>query len=107
MAWVTLCELAELTDGAGKPVDVDGHRLAVFLDGAAPAALDAACPHAGISLAGGTVEDGCAVCPAHFWAFDLATGVLRDSAAVSVRRYDTRLLDHAGKRFVQADLPGV
>ena len=107
MAWVTLCELSELTDGQGKAVDVDGHRLAVFLDAARPATLDNACPHAGVALSGGSVEAGCAVCPAHQWAFDLTTGQLRDSAAVSVRRYPTRLFEFAGKRFVQADLPSV
>ncbi len=107
MAWVTLCDLSELTDGRGKPVDVDGHRLGVFLDGGTVSAIDNACPHAGAALTGGVVEDGCAVCPVHYWAFDLATGRLRDSAGVAVRRYETRLFDHAGKRFVQADLPSV
>jgi nitrite reductase/ring-hydroxylating ferredoxin subunit len=105
MPWATLCELSELADGQGKPVDIDGHRLAVFRDGPTVAALDNACPHAGVALSGGTVEDGCAVCPAHQWAFELSTGRLCGTPAVSVRRYDTRLFDFAGKRFVQADLP--
>jgi nitrite reductase/ring-hydroxylating ferredoxin subunit len=107
MPWVTLCELSELTDGAGKPVDVDGFKLAVFLDGPTVAALDNTCPHAGVALSGGFVRDGCAVCPAHQWAFDLATGQLRDAPVVSVTRYPTRLFDFHGTRFVQADLPGV
>ena len=105
MPWVTLCELSELTDGAAKPVDIDGHRLAVFRDGPTVATLDNACPHAGVALGGGHVDAGCAVCPAHLWAFDLATGQLRGTPGVSVRRYPTRLFDFAGKRFVQADLP--
>ncbi len=107
MPWVTLCELSDLTDGRGKPVDVDGHRLAVFLDGGTPATLDNACPHAGIALSGGEVDAGCAVCPAHGWAFDLATGQLRGMPGVTIGHYPTRLHDHAGRRFVQADLPGV
>ncbi len=107
MAWVTLCELSELTDGQGKPVDIDGYRLAVFLDGTVVAALDNLCPHAGVALSGGFVQDGCAVCPAHLWAFDLHTGQLRTSPSVTVGRYPTRLLDFHGKRFVQADLPSV
>ena len=106
MPWVTLCELSELTEGGGRPFDVDGYRLAVFLDGGVPATLDNACPHVGVALSGGDVVDGCAVCPAHQWAFDLATGQMREAAAVSVRRYATRLHDHAGTVFVQADLPG-
>ncbi len=107
MAWVTLCELSELTDGLGRPVDVDGYRLAVFRDGDAVAALDNACPHAGVALSGGHVDRGCCVCPAHLWAFDLTTGQLRGAPGVSVARHPTRLLDFHGKRFVQADLPSV
>ena len=105
MAWATLCELAELTEGRGKAVSIDGYRLAVFLDRGTPAAIDDACPHAGASLSRGVVDDGCAVCPSHQWMFELATGRLRDSAAVTVGRYPVRLIDHAGKQFVQADLP--
>ncbi len=105
MPWVTLCELSDLTDGRGKPVDVDGYRLAVFLDGPTVATLDDRCPHAGIALSGGVVDAGCAVCPAHDWAFELTTGRLRGMPEMSTGHYPTRLHDHAGVRFVQADLP--
>ena len=107
MAWVTLCEMGELTEGRGKAVSVDGFRLAVFLDRGTAGVIDDACPHAGASLSRGTVEDGCAVCPSHHWAFDLTTGRLRDSAAVSVDRYPVRVMNHNGTRFVQAELPSV
>jgi nitrite reductase/ring-hydroxylating ferredoxin subunit len=107
MAWATLCELDELTEGCGKAVSIDGYRLAVFLDAGQPSVIDDACPHAGASLSRGFVRDGCAVCPSHLWPFDLATGQLRDVPSVSVTRYAVRLLDHGGKRWVQADLPSV
>lgn len=32
------------------------------------------CPHAGAPLGGGWVEEGCIVCPHHYWKFDLKTG---------------------------------
>ena len=103
MAWTTLCEMTELTEGQAKAVDVDGYRLAVFLDKGQPFVLDDTCPHAGASMSAGWVEGGCAVCPRHAWRFELLTGILAGGGAV-LRRYTSRLLDHRGTTFVQADL---
>ncbi len=102
MAWVTLCSLDELVDGKGKYVEVDGFHLAVFLSDSQISVLDSACPHAGANLADGFIEDGCAVCPWHYWAFDLNNGQLRESPGVSVKKYATRIHEH---QFLQADLP--
>ena len=63
MTWVSLCQLDELTEGAGKYVEIDGFQLAVFLDQGQAYVLDNYCPHAGGAMAGGFVENGCAVCP--------------------------------------------
>jgi nitrite reductase (NADH) small subunit/3-phenylpropionate/trans-cinnamate dioxygenase ferredoxin subunit len=105
MAWVSLCTLDELTDGQGKYVEIDGYRLAVFLTGEQVTAIDSTCPHAGANLADGWIEDGCAVCPWHAWAFRLDNGQMRDTPGVAVTRYPTRIHPHAGKQFVQAELP--
>ena len=107
MPWTTLCELDELTEGRAKPVDVAGFKLAVFLDRHVPTAIDELCPHANRSLAGGWVEAGCAVCPAHGWTFKLDTGEMPELPGVSTGRYATRVLDFHGRRLVQADLPAV
>ena len=105
MAWTSLCELGELKEGQGKYVEVDGFQLAVFLQGEQIFAIDNTCPHAGGNLAGGFIEDGCAVCPWHYWAFRLDNGELRDMPGVSISTYKTRKHDHEGKQFVQAELP--
>lgn len=111
MAWVSLCTWDELAEGQGKPVDVDGFKLAVYRTGTDPAGgaatsvIDSTCPHAGANLSEGTVEDGCAVCPWHFWMFDLSDGQLRDQPGIAVTRYPSRVLEFGGKRLVQADLP--
>jgi nitrite reductase (NADH) small subunit len=70
-----------------------------------PSAIDDACPHAGASLSTGFVDAGCAVCPWHYWAFDLKTGELRDSPGVKIGRYPVRVHLHGDRKFVQADLP--
>ena len=105
MSWTTLCELTEIEEGKGKYVEIDGFQLAVFLDGGNVFVTDNTCPHAGGNLAGGYVEEGCAVCPWHYWAFRLDNGQLLDMPGCTIATYKTRLHDHQGKRFVQADLP--
>jgi nitrite reductase/ring-hydroxylating ferredoxin subunit len=106
MSWTSLCELPELTEGKGKYVEIDGFQLAVFLDKGNVFVIDNYCPHAGGNLAGGFVEDGCAVCPWHYWPFRLANGELRDSPGVKIRTYKTRLMERGDRpTLVQADLP--
>jgi nitrite reductase/ring-hydroxylating ferredoxin subunit len=107
MAWTSLCELGELEEGKGRYVEIGGFQLAVFLDQGAVHVIDNTCPHAGGNLAAGFVEEGCAVCPWHYWAFRLENGQLRDSPGVAVTTYRTRTFDPGGGRaaLVQADLP--
>ena len=106
MAWTSLCELGELEEGKGKYAEIDGFQLAVFLWQGKIYVMDNFCPHAGGNLAGGMVEDGCAVCPWHNWPFRLETGELRDSPGVAVKTYQTRLLERQGQpALVQAELP--
>ena len=107
MGWTSLCEVGELTEGEGKYVEIGGFQLAVFRQGEQVYVMDNTCPHAGGNLAAGPVQDGCAVCPWHYWAFRLDNGQLRDSPGVSVTTYKTRTFDPGGGRpaLVQADLP--
>jgi nitrite reductase/ring-hydroxylating ferredoxin subunit len=107
MAWTSLCEVGELEEGKGKYVEIGGFQLAVFLDQGHVHVIDNTCPHAGGNLAAGVVEEGCAVCPWHFWAFRLENGQLRDSPGVAVTKYKTRTVERGeGKpALVQADLP--
>lgn len=110
MAWTTLCTVDDLFKGLGKYVEIDGFRLAVFLDAAngAVSVTDDACPHAGLSMSDGHVNaEHCAVCPAHGWTFDLKTGALAGSPIDGevLKVYPSRILDENGKRFVQVQLP--
>ena len=106
MSWTSLCDISELADGEGKYVEIGGFQLAVFLHNGLVFVMDNYCPHAGGNLAGGHVEEGCAVCPWHHWAFQLENGQLRDSPGVMITTYPTRLLQREGKpALVQAQLP--
>ncbi len=106
MAWVSLCELSELTEGQGKYVEIDGFELAVFLHEGQARAIDNACPHAGASLAAGYVDNGCVICPMHYWAFSVTTGEMPNAPGVRISTYPTRLFEREGQSpLVQADLP--
>jgi nitrite reductase/ring-hydroxylating ferredoxin subunit len=105
MAWTSLCDLDELKPGEGKYVEIDGFQLAVFIENGQVFVMDNTCPHAGGNLAGGYVEEGCAVCPWHYWAFRLDNGQLKDMPGVAVTTYKIRLYAHEGRKLVQADLP--
>jgi nitrite reductase (NADH) small subunit len=105
MSWTSLCDLDELQEGRGKYVEIGGFQLAVFLDKGEVHVMDNTCPHAGGSMASGWVEDGCAVCPWHSWAFRLDNGQLRDMPGVNITTYKTRKLERDGKpTLIQADL---
>jgi nitrite reductase/ring-hydroxylating ferredoxin subunit len=53
------------------PVELAGEKLVFFRDaeGKAGALIDR-CPHRGVKLSLGKVENGCLTCPFHAWAFD-------------------------------------
>lgn len=107
MPWATLCEVAEIKTGEGYYAEIDGFKLAVYLDDGHVFAIDDECPHAKGSLGRGWLDRGCAVCPLHAWAFHLHDGSMRGVPGVKVRTYPTRLKTLAdGRVLVQAELPG-
>lgn len=106
MAWTSLCDLDELEEGMGKPVEIGGFQLGVFLDKGEVYVTDNNCPHAGGNLACGHIENGHILCPWHSWPFNLKTGELRDMPNCVISTYKTRIVTLEGKpKLVQADLP--
>lgn len=74
MSFRRVATTAELDDGRGVAVVVDGRPIAIFSSGGQVYALDDLCPHAGARLARGRVREGHVTCPLHGAKFDLATG---------------------------------
>lgn len=105
MSWTSLCSVSELEPSKGRYVEIGGFQLAVFLNDGKVFVTDNHCPHAGGNIARGYIENGCAVCPLHFWAFRLESGHMRDNPGVVLRTYPTRTIEHQGSQLVQADLP--
>jgi len=107
MTWTSVCDLNDLTEGMGRPFDIDGFELAVFLQDGQICVMDNRCPHAGGAMSAGYIDEGCAVCPLHGWAFDIKTGALRDSGSEQpmIHVYESRVLDLGSRKLVQAQLP--
>lgn len=71
-----LCDLDDLTDGAARRIDLEGHRIAVVRLGDEVHAIGDRCSHQDISLAEGEVHpDTCELeCWKHGSTFSLRTG---------------------------------
>jgi len=93
------CHLSADITNAPTQLRMLGHTFVLYRDAAGKVvALDDRCPHRGASLAGGTVEAGCVVCPYHGWRFDQAGACVkipanRDGAKIprkaDIRSYPT------------------
>jgi 3-phenylpropionate/trans-cinnamate dioxygenase ferredoxin component len=71
---VKIGEFSDLKEGVGYKVDLDEHRIAVFLIDGSVFAIGDRCSHAEASLAEGEVFDHEVECPRHGSTFDLRTG---------------------------------
>ncbi len=85
--FVPVCQLADVVEGEGLSVEVDGLRVAVFNDGGEIHALLGRCPHANGSLGLGWIEDGEVVCPLHRWRFALKSGRCTSVSGQSVHKF--------------------
>lgn len=88
-----VARLAEIPEGAGMRVWVDGRPIALFRWEGRVYALDDTCSHAEASLAEGEVLAGGRVaCPRHGAQFDLRTGrALTLPAVLPVRAYEVQV----------------
>jgi nitrite reductase/ring-hydroxylating ferredoxin subunit len=62
-------------------------------------ALHDTCLHRAVSLAEGTVENGIVICSAHFWSFDLRSGVCTQLPDQGLRVFNTKVEE--GKLYVE------
>jgi len=92
---VRVCPVAELVEGCGKLVTVNGKALTLFRLGECVVALDAECPHEGGPLQDGTIEEGCVVCPWHTYRFGLTDGRCETDPNLRVKTYAASVEDGA------------
>lgn len=98
---VTVARVSEIPPGGSTVVTHNRKDIAVFNVGGTFHAIDDCCPHAGASLAGGSVEAGVVTCPWHAWRFRLSDGAWADNPKVKQTAYPVHEVDGA----VQLELP--
>lgn len=104
MAFTRVATLDEIPEGRGLRVSLGDLELGIYRIGAELFAMDDVCPHAGSSLADGFVQGTCVTCAAHFWEFDLRTGLPPDAnAGERLARYPVEL--RGGDVFVDPAAP--
>ncbi len=88
-----ICKIDELIEGKGKRFIVDDTEIALFKIDGNTYALNNICPHPHSALIyDGFVEDGCVVCPAHGWKFNLITG-RKPSGSKGLDTYEVKLIN--------------
>lgn len=75
--YTKICDLNILKEKQGKRFLINNVEIAVFKVEGVIYALSNICPHQhSATIFDGFIEDGCVVCPAHGWKFDLKTGYI-------------------------------
>ena len=88
--FVPVAQEAALGDGrSGLEVQVGGRIYALFraARNGGVHAIDGTCPHAGGSLAEGTVSGNVVTCPLHGWRFDTCTGCSLDQPGNDIEHH--------------------
>ena len=101
--FVDVCGVAEVPEGRGKGVVVDGLAIALFRDPADPAlihALHGRCPHANGPMGRAWVDEDEAICPLHRWRFKIRTGRCTTAPDRSLHKFRCEVRD--GRVWVEA-----
>ena len=87
----TVARVGEIPEGQGRPFEVDGVMLAVFLESGQYYAIEDYCPHQGAPLSDGIVFDCSVTCTWHGWRFGLKDGKHLDGSKARVAIYPVRV----------------
>ena len=94
MAFQRVARVAELPEGRGLCVQVDGIEVGLFRVGSEICAIENACPHAGDPLSEGRLDGAVVTCRAHGWSFDVRTGFRpSDADGFPIPRFAVRVVD--------------
>ncbi|MGA7723077.1 MAG: nitrite reductase (NAD(P)H) small subunit [Ignavibacteriaceae bacterium] len=88
-----VCSVNNLIEYKGKRFFINDVDLVVFLLNGEIFALSNICPHQHTALIyDGFIEDGCVICPAHGWMFNLRTGRM-PTESKGLDSYPVRVID--------------
>ena len=91
--YTRVCKVSELTESRGKRFLINDVELAVFKVNEEIYVLNNTCPHQHTTVIyDGFIEEGCVVCPAHGWMFDLKTGK-QPTGAKGLESYPVKIIN--------------
>jgi nitrite reductase (NADH) small subunit/3-phenylpropionate/trans-cinnamate dioxygenase ferredoxin subunit len=91
----TVCKVGEIPEGEARIFYVGQIAVGVFHVGGEYYALENDCPHAGASLARGSIEGEVVRCRIHHWGFCLRSGTYIDENKpnYNAKSYPLRIVD--------------
>lgn len=93
ISFTKICSVHDIEEDAGKRFIINETEIAVFKSNGEIFSLSNICPHKHTALIyDGFIEDGCVVCPAHGWKFDLRTGN-KKSGSKGLDSYEVKIID--------------
>ena len=93
ISFTKICSVHDIEEDAGKRFIINETEIAVFKTNGNIFALSNICPHQQTALIyDGFIEEGCVVCPAHGWKFDLRTGN-KKSGGRGLDSYEVKIID--------------
>jgi nitrite reductase (NADH) small subunit len=89
--FVKIARCDGIEEGAGRVVEAEGRRIALFKSGGRFFAIANECLHRGGPLGEGMVYGTRVVCPLHGWEYDFTTGCAVDDPSVKLRCFALRV----------------
>lgn len=90
MGWMPALPDAELAEGLPRAVELEGTPVLLTRLQGAVHAVHATCLHRGVSLEDGALDGATITCGAHFWSFDVRTGVCSQIPEQGLRVFNVK-----------------
>ncbi len=91
MAFRKVASLSDLWSGEKLGLQVDGKRLLLVHVGDAVHAYEDSCPHKGVALSLGHLEEDRLVCSAHNWEYNICTGEGINPRSARLKRLEVKV----------------
>lgn len=87
-----VCKISSLNENEGQHFKVKDIDIALFKVNGEIFALNNICPHQHANIMhDGFIEEGCVICPAHGWEFNLKDGKMKEAGA-KLDSYEVRIV---------------
>ena len=82
---------ANVPEGRGKAVTLEGNAIALFNVGGTFHAIDNTCKHRGGPLGEGELDASQVTCPWHGWQYDVTTGECMTTPGLTQKKYNVKV----------------